>query len=437
MTRQRRIAGLVFGLVSLAGLGWTPAFAASNDPVAAKASELLAKVIAWRRDFHEHPELSGREERTSQIVAAHLRSLGLEVRDHVGGYGVVGLLRGAKPGKVVALRADMDALPVTEDVDLPFKSVIKAMVKGREVGVMHACGHDSHTAIQMGVASLLAGMRDQIAGTIVFIFQPAEEGVPDGEPGKLYGARAMIADGALDNPKVEAIFGLHAASEMPAGTISYISGPALASSDAYQVLVEGKSSHGGYPWQGIDPIVVSAQIIMGFQTIISRQSDIGKEPAVLTVGSVQAGNRNNIIPERAMMEGTLRTFDEAMRADIKRRMVLTATKIAEASEAKASINFEPNANGVTVNNPALTAKMLPSLERAAPGQVVLKEKQTAAEDFSAFAAKVPGLFISLGVQPDDKTKTAPHHSSKFLLNDKALDVGVRTMSQLALDYLAS
>ena len=437
MTFGRVAIALSLGLFGALLIQNPSAQAAASDSVPIKAKDIFPKVIAWRRDIHEHPELSGHEERTAKLVADHLKKLGLEVKTNVGGFGVVGILRGGKPGPVIGLRADMDALPVTEEVDVPFASHAKSTLRGRSVGVMHACGHDTHTAILMGVAEILTGMKADLPGTVKFIFQPAEEGMSDEAEaaGHSHGAKAMVEDGAMDNPKIEAVFGLHVGTDIPAGAIGYRSGPAMASSDTFSVRIEGKSSHGALPWLGVDPAVVSAQIILGFQTIISRQSDIAKEPAVVTVGLVQSGNRENIIPDRAFMQGTMRTFDEGMRADIKRRLTLTAEKIAEASEAKATVAFDGIQYGVTSNDPALTKRMLPSLERAAPGMVMERPKSMPAEDFSEFASRVPGFFFFLGVTPEDKSKVAPNHSPRFMVNEAGLEAGIRAMTYVALDYL--
>lgn len=394
---------------------------------------VMPKVVAWRRDIHEHPELSGQEERTARVVAEHLRSLGMEVRTGVGGHGVVGVLRGGRPGRTVALRADMDGLPVTEQVDLPFRSRVRATYNGQEVGVMHACGHDNHVAILMGTAEVLAGMKAQIPGTVVFIFQPAEEGHPDGGGG----AERMIADGVMDNPKIDAIFGLHVWSGK-LGEITYRPGPTMAASNAYRITVHGRQTHGANPWGGIDPIVVGSQIVMGLQTIISRQTDITAIPAIVTVGQFQAGVRNNIIPDSAVLIGTIRTFSDAQKADIFRRVEQTAQNIAEASGARVEVQID-SGYIVTRNDEALTARMLPTLQRAAGRDMVqLAPLATGAEDFSFFQARVPGLFFFLGVPaPEADLNTVPrNHSPLFFADERALPVGVKAMSSLALDWLA-
>ncbi|MBX3133780.1 MAG: amidohydrolase [Gemmatimonadaceae bacterium] len=414
-----------------------PLAAQAPSPLSAeldrRLSGVMPKVVAWRRDIHEHPELSGFEVRTAALVADHLRSLGMEVRTGVGGHGVVGVLRGGRPGRVVALRADMDGLPVTEQVDLPFRSRVRAQYNGQEVGVMHACGHDNHVAILMGTAELLAGMRAQLPGTVVFIFQPAEEGHPDGGGG----AERMIADGVLDDPKVEAIFGLHVWSGK-LGEITYRPGPTMAASNSYRITVHGRQTHGANPWGGIDPIVVGSQIVMGLQTIVSRQTDITANPAIVTVGQFNGGVRNNIIPDSAVLVGTIRTFSGEQKADIFRRVQATAQHIAMASGARVEVKID-SGYIVTRNDEALTARMLPTLQRAAGrDNVQLAPLATGAEDFSYFQARVPGLFIFLGVsKADADLNTVPrNHSPLFFADEAALPVGVKAMSSLALDWLA-
>lgn len=388
------------------------------------------KVVAWRRDIHEHPELSGFEVRTAALVAAHLRGLGMEVRTNVGGHGVVGVLRGGRPGRVVALRADMDGLPVTEQVDLPFASKVKSTYRGQEVGVMHACGHDNHVAALMGAAEVLAGIKAQLPGTVVFIFQPAEEGHPEGGGG----AERMLADGAFDNPKPEAVFGLHVWPG-PAGQVMYRSGPFMAAVNAYKVIVHGRQTHGSKPWGGVDPIVVSAQIINGLQTIVSRQNDITLVPSVVSVGAINAGIRDNIIPDSAVFIGTIRTFDAAQRDSTFVRIARMATNIAAASGARATVVID-SGYPVTVNTPELTAAMLPTLRRVAPSvrEIPLV---TGAEDFSYFQERVPGLFVMLGIVPpgQDPDLAASNHSPLFFADESALPVGVQVLSSLALDWL--
>ena len=399
------------------------------------ARALEARVIAWRRDLHEHPELGNREFRTAGIVADHLRKLGLdEVRTGVAHTGVVGLLKGALPGPVVALRADMDALPVNEQVDVPFASKAKAMWNGEEVGVMHACGHDCHVAILMGVAEILAGLRAQLRGSVKFIFQPAEETPPEGEEG---GAKMMIEQGALENPVPGAIFGLHVTSRQGVGTIGWRSGPTMASSDRFKITVQGKQTHGAAPWLGVDPIVTSAQIVLGLQTIVSRGMDIAKEPAVVTVGTIRGGVRENIIPDEVQMTGTIRSFDEGMRDEIHERVTTLAEAIARGSRACCTVHVRKN-YPVTVNDPKLTAAMVPTLERiAGPGKAIHVPKVTGAEDFSFFQRIVPGFFFFIGVtSPDqDPAKAYANHSPKFRVDEAGLMVGVRALANVACDWL--
>jgi len=400
------------------------------------AAALEGQVIAWRRDLHEHPELGNREFRTAGIVAAHLNALGFdEVRTKVAHTGVVGVLKGALPGPVVALRADMDALPVKEEVDLPFASKARAIWNGEEVGVMHACGHDCHVAILMGVAQLLAGLRAQLAGTVVFLFQPAEELPPEGEDG---GAKMMIAEGALQNPTPAAVFGLHVTSRLPMGVIGYRPGPTMASSDTLQITVQGRQTHGAAPWLGVDPIVTAAQVVLGLQTVVSRGVDLTHEPAVVTLGMIRGGNRGNIIPDSVEMRGTIRSFDEAMRDDIHERVTTLAEAVARGSRAGCTVCIRKN-YPVTVNDPALTAAMLPTLQRVAgPGRLELVNKVTGSEDFSFFQRVVPGLFFFLGVTPpgSDPKKAPSNHSPRFFADERALVTGVRALAQLACDQLA-
>jgi amidohydrolase len=437
---QRTFIFLALG-ISLAGAA-TSAHAIDDQLLATIGSRVSAvetKMIGWRRDIHQHPELSNQEQRTAALVAAHLRSLGLDVKTGVGGTGVVGLLKGNQPGRVIALRADMDALPVKELVDLPFASKAKGIHMGKEVDVMHACGHDGHTAILMAAAEVLAGMKDQIQGSVKFIFQPAEEGPSEAPHGKddHIGALAMVDAGVLDNPKVDAVFGLHLIPAIPAGTIAYRPGPILASGDSFSLKVTGRQTHGGFPWNGVDPIVSTAQIIMGLQTIVSRQLNLSKEAAVVSIGSVHGGNRENIIPESVELLGTVRTFDDEMREDTLKRMKITAESIAQASGAKAEINFVKPGYSATVNDETLTARMIPVLKQATEGKAVLAPKLSASEDFSEFQKKVPGMFFflgSTGARQDPKT-AAPNHSPKFEIDEGSLAVGARAMTALTLEYL--
>ena len=401
-----------------------------------KVRALEPKIIAWRRDLHQNPELSNRELRTAKLVADHLRKLGMEVKTGVAKTGVVGLLKGGKPGPVVALRADMDALPVTEESDLPFRSTVKTEYLGQPVGVMHACGHDAHVAILLGVAEALASVREQIPGTVKFIFQPAEEGPPPGEEG---GAPLMVAEGVLENPKPAAIFGLHVISGIPAGMITYRSGPLMASADWLYITVKGKQTHGAWPWSGIDPVVTSAQIVTGLQNIVARQIDVSKEPAVVTVATIHGGARKNIIPDQVEMTGTIRTFDESMRQDVHARIKHISESIAEANHAHADVKVE-KAVPVTVNDPTLTEKMIPTLKRiGGDGGSRPQQRVMVAEDFSYFQEKVPGLFYFVGVTPKDQdmAAAAPNHSPRFHIDETGLVQGARSLAALAVDFLSA
>ena len=414
----------------------TPIAASSlATQIDAAARDIEARLIAWRRDFHAHPELGNREFRTAGIVADHLRALGFdEVRTGVAHTGVVGLLKGALPGPVVALRADMDALPVAEEVDLPFASKVKAELIGDQVGVMHACGHDCHTSILMAVAEVLAGQRGGLRGSVKFIFQPAEELPPEGEDG---GAKMMIDEGAMENPRPAAVFGLHVTSRLPLNVVGYRPGPTMASADNLKITVHGSQTHGAMPWAGVDPIVVSAQVVLGLQTVISRQTDLTKEPAVVTIGTIHGGLRENIIPESVEMRGTIRTFDEEMRDDIHERVTYLAEAISRGSRAGCTVCIKKN-YPVTVNDPELTAAMVPTLGRVAgPNHLALVPKVTGSEDFSFFQRVVPGLFIFLGVTPaeQDIGKAAPNHSPRFYVDERCLVTGVRALAHLAVDYL--
>ena len=394
-----------------------------------------AAVVAWRRDLHQHPELGNREFRTAGIVADHLRALGLdEVRTGVAHTGVVGLLKGALPGPVVALRADMDGLPVTEEVDVPFVSKARGQWNGEEVGVMHACGHDCHVAILMGVAQVLAGLRGQLRGSVKFIFQPAEEMPPEGEDG---GAKMMVAEGALEKPTPNAIFGLHVTSRLPTGVVGYRPGPTMASSDKLKITVHGRQTHGAAPWMGVDPIVTAAQVILGLQTVVSRTIDLTEEPAVVTIGAIRGGVRENIIPDSVEMRGTIRTFNEQMRDDIHERVTNLAEFVSRGSRAGCKVCIDKN-YPVTINDPALTEAMVPTMKRVAGEQgLMLVPKVTGSEDFSFFQRVVPGLFVFLGVTPTgtDPKKAAPNHSPRFFADDTGLLLGVRTLAHLACDFL--
>lgn len=399
-----------------------------------RAGQIQDKVVAWRRDIHQHPELSNREFRTSKIVADHLTALGLEVKTGVAHTGVVGILRGGKPGLVVALRADMDALPVTEEVDVPFASKVRSTYNGVDVGVMHACGHDVHTSVLMGVAEVLAGMKANLPGTVKFIFQPAEEGTPAGEDG---GAGLMVKEGALENPKPDAIFALHVFPDSEAGAIAYRSGGALASADGLHITVKGVQTHGAMPWGGVDPVVVSAQIILGLQTIESRQVNVTRAPSIVTIAMIHGGVRSNIIPDSVEMTGTIRALDNDMRKDIHARVKRTAEQIASSAGASAQVTIDLGVP-VTVNDPALTALMVPTLERVAgKNNVINSPPKTGAEDFSLFAEKVPGLFIFLGSRPKgvDPATVAQNHSPRFFVDESCIPLGIRAMANLAVDYL--
>ncbi len=405
--------------------------------VLAAADRLESRVVAWRRDFHRHPELGNREVRTAGIVADHLRTLGFdEVREGVAHTGVVGTLVGGRAGPVVALRADMDALPVAEEVDVPFRSTERAQWNGRECGVMHACGHDAHTAILMGVAELLAGMRESIPGTVRFLFQPAEETPPIGEEG---GARMMVEQGCLENPRVGAVFGLHVTSIHPTGRIGYRSGPLMASADDFRIFVRGTQTHAAMPWLGVDPIVVGSQIVMGLQTVVSRRMNITREPSVVTVGVFQAGVRPNIIPDEAKLEGTIRTFDERQRDEIHEHVKRLSEMIAQAGGARADVHIH-RWYDVTVNDPALTQWSVPTLARVAGADnVSVVDKVCGAEDFSFYQKVVPGFFFFVGCTPPevDARTAAPNHSPRFQVDEACLKLGVRSLASLALDWLAA
>lgn len=390
------------------------------------------KVVEWRRYFHQNPELSNREYNTSKKIQAHLKQLGIETKV-MAGTGVVGILKGGKPGPVVALRADMDGLPVTERNDLSFKSRAVGEYNGQNVGVMHACGHDSHVAILMGTAEVLSKLKNEVPGTVVFLFQPAEEGAPGTEEG---GAPLLIKEGALDNPKVEAVFGLHISSNLDLGKIYYKPEAFMASSDWFTIKVKGKQTHGAAPWQGVDPIVVSTQIIQGLQTIVSRQMDLTTAPVIITVGKITAGVRANIIPEEANMEGTIRTLDSKMQKEVHERIRITAKNIAEAAGATAEVNIDTKTL-VTYNDPKLVAQTLPSLQKAAgENNVILDHWTTGAEDFSFYGTKAPSFFFDLGARDPKKTvgESFAHHTPDFYIDDSKLDVGVKAFCQLVFDY---
>lgn len=443
-----RLAGLLFSLaiaITQGGAAQAAGTAITSAQIDAAAKAIEPKTIEWRRDFHAHPELSNREVRTAEQIAKRLRALGMEVQTGVGLNGVVGLLRGGQSGRTVGLRADMDALPVTEQTDVPFKSKVTAQFRGETVGVMHACGHDSHVAILLSVAEVLAGMRQQLAGQVLFVFQPAEEGPPEGERG---GAQLMLEQGAFKAAKPDVMYGLHVMASLPTGVIGYRSGPFMASADSFTLTVKGRQTHGSRPWGGVDPIVTSSQIVLGLQTIVSRQIDITAIPAVITVGAIKGGIRFNIIPDEVQMVGTVRTFSTDVRNDIVRRMQTTASNIAEASGATATVRFKDlskpeSADEITVptvvNDAAVTAAALPLFERLV-GKANVREVslQTTADDYAVFAQQAPSLYFWLGVTPPDRdpAKVAFNHSPQFYLDEAAMITGVRALLTLTTEYLS-
>lgn len=404
-----------------------------SKEINAATDKIAPKLVEWRRHLHQYPELSNREFKTSKYIEEHLRKLGLEVRTDIAKTGVVAILKGALPGPTLALRADMDALPVTERNSLAFMSKEKAEYNGAQVGVMHACGHDTHVSMLMGAAEVLSGMRDKIKGTVVFIFQPAEEGAPAGEEG---GAALMVKEGVMDNPKIDAIFGIHINSQTEIGTIKYKEGAAMAAADWFTIKVKGKQTHGSQPWNGIDPIAVSAQIINGLQMIVSRQSELTKAPVVITVGKINAGVRENIIPEELTMAGTIRTLDSAMQKDVHEKIKRTVEFIAAANGTTAEVSIETKTL-VTFNTPNLVKKMLPSLEKSVgKSNVIENEWTTGAEDFSYFGEKAPSFFFFVGGMPKGKNPkdAAPHHTPDFFIDDSRLDVGVKAFCNIVFDY---
>src|SRR5215216_411750 len=447
--RENIMAGLfrLFAtlLVFLAAMWLPSAWAQSIVPdleqeIRQRAAQIESQLIAWRRDIHEHPELGEQETRTAALVAEHLRKLGLEVKTGVARTGIVAILRGGKPGPVVALRADMDALPVKEPDGLPFASKAKGKYLGREVDVMHACGHDAHTAILMATAEVLVAMKDKLPGTVKFIFQPAEEGpsLYTAFTGKIWGARAMIKEGALQDPKPDAVFGLHVNSGLPSGRLAYRAGPAMASADELRIKVTGRQGHGGYPWRAVDPITTAAQIVLGLQTIVSRRTDLMKSPTVVSVTTINGGSRFNIVPDVVDMTGTIRTYDAGVRAAVHRDIRQIAENIAASANAKADVEiielYDP-----LINNDRVTARMVPVLERAADGDATLNERYGASEDMSFFLNEVPGLYFVLGIVPRDQdlAKAAPNHSPNFTIDEKALVVGVRALAMVTVNYLAA
>jgi len=426
-------------LLGLSLFSVLPAFAqtdAFKTLVSSKADAIQEQVVTWRRDFHQHPELGNREYRTSDIIAKYLTSLGLEVQTKVATTGVVGILRGGHPGPVVALRADMDGLPVKERTPVPFASKERAQYNGVEVGVMAACGHDSHVAMLMGAATVLSSMKKDIHGTVKFIFQPAEEGTPVGEKG---GAKEMVEEGVLENPKVDAVFGLHINSQCEVGKITYRPGGSMAAVNNFKIVVTGRSAHGAAPWSSVDPILVSAEIVNNLQSIVSRNVNITENPAIVTVGAINGGNRDNIIPETVTMLGTLRAMSTSDMDLLKSRLNEVATKTAEAQGAKAEVICPYSTSyPVTYNNPDLTQKMLPTLQATAGAdKVILDHPITGAEDFSFYEEKVPGLFVHLGGMPvgGDPKKAPSHHTPDFYIDESGFSLGVKTLCNLTLDYM--
>ncbi len=421
-----------------------PAAAPSNASaleaeVRRRTAEIAPKLIAWRHDIHQHPELGDQEHRTARVVEQHLRRLGLEVRTGVARTGVVGILKGGRPGRTVALRADMDALPVKEDTKLPFASKATATLQGQQVPVAHACGHDAHTAMLMAAAEVLAGMRAELPGTVVFLFQPAEEGssLVSAASGKSWGAKLMLEEGVFKKTRPDAVFALHVMPG-PSGEISYRTGPVAASSDTLEITITGKQGHGGMPWNTIDAITTSALAITGLQTVVSRRANLTASPAVVSIGTINGGSRNNIVAEKVVMSGTIRTYDEGVRAQVHRDIHTSVEHIAASAGAKGAVTIIPT-YAVTVNDEALTRQMAPVLERAADGQVTTAPLAGASEDFSFFAKAAPGMYVFLGATPagQDPAKAAPNHSPKFVVDDGALEVGARVLASLAVGFLTA
>ncbi|MEJ7860169.1 MAG: amidohydrolase [Pyrinomonadaceae bacterium] len=400
-----------------------------------ETEKILPKVVEWRRHLHQFPELGNREFKTAAYIEKHLRGLNLEVRTKIAKTGVVGILKGDLPGPTIGLRADMDGLPVSERVILPFASKEKTEYNGQTVGVMHACGHDTHVAMLLGTAEVLAKMKNKIRGTVVFIFQPAEEGAPVGEEG---GAALMVKEGVMDSPKIDAIFGIHIDSKSEIGKIKYKSGSFMAAADWFTIKVKGKQTHGSTPWTGVDPIATASQIINGLQMIVSRQSELTKAPVVITIGKINGGVRENIIPEEMTMAGTIRTLDDAMQKDVHEKIKLTAQKIAESMGATAEVSIETKTL-VTYNTPELVAQMLPSLAKSVGKENLIEtEWITGAEDFSYFRLKAPAFFFQVGGMPKGKNPkdAAPHHTPDFFIDDSRLDVGIKAFCNIVFDYQA-
>jgi len=422
-----------FSLISIAAFSQQDALKL-KEKVALATEKIESRCIAWRKQIHQYPELGNRETKTAALVAAHLRKLGIEVKEGVAKTGVVGILKGGQPGPCIALRADMDALPIVEKGNLSYASKVRTTYNGNEVGVMHACGHDTHVAMLMSVAEILSGIKNELKGTIKFIFQPAEEGPPEGEEG---GAALMIKEGVMDNPKVDVVFGMHIESYIEVGQVQYKPGAFMASAEWFSIVVKGKGTHGAQPWLGVDPIAISAQIIEGLQTIVSRQSELTKAPVVITIGKIQGGVRNNIIPDECRMDGTIRTLDNAMREDVHTRIKHTAKSIAEAGGATAEVEIVTKTL-ITYNTPDLVKKMIPSLESAAgASNVSEREWVTGAEDFSYYGTKAPSLFLYLGGMPkgNDPKKAPPHHTAEFFVDDAGMKTGIKTFCHLVIDYM--
>lgn len=441
MSGRRSVVSFVSALTLFLSLAdWACADSAALEAeVRRRARAVEEKLIAWRRDIHQHPELGDQETRTSKLVEKHLRGLKLEVRAGVARTGVVGVLKGGKPGRTVALRADMDALPVQEPAGLPFASKQMAKYHGKLVPVMHACGHDCHTAMLMATAELLAGMKDDLPGTVMFIFQPAEEGSSLFEPssGKSWGARLMLEEGLFKDIKPDAVFGLHV---MPGrlGELSYRRGATTASGDTLEMTVTGKQGHGGMPWNTVDPIATSALIISGLQTVVSRKANLTESPLVVTIGTINGGTVPNVVPESVRMTGTIRAYDEKVREQAHRDIRLAVERIAESAGAKAKVSIT-KIYATTINDETLTERMEPVLKRAADGKVARAPLAGASEDFSFYAKEAPGLFVFLGITPADQdpAKAAPNHNPKFFVDESALVVGTRTMASLAVNFLSA
>ena len=425
---------LVFSFFSNFAVAQNGSTDALHQKISEQSEKIFDQVVEWRRHFHENPELSNREDQTAAYIADYLRTLGIQVETGVAHTGVVGILKGGKPGPVVGLRADIDALPVRERTDVPFKSTKTTTYLGSEVGVMHACGHDTHIAMLMGAAKILADMKEELPGTVKFIFQPAEEGAPPGEEG---GAKLMVKEGVLQNPDVDVIFGQHINSKTPVGTIRYKPMGTMAAADRFVIKVKGKQTHGSTPWTGVDPIVTSAKIIEGLQTIISRQTELTKAAAVISVGKIRAGVRNNIIPEEAEMIGTIRTLDTEMQQKIHNDIRHVATKIGESMGAEVEVEIEKGVP-VTYNDPALTEAMVPTLQQVAGSeQVILSDAVTGAEDFSFFQKEIPGFYYFVGGMPKDMkpSEAAPHHTPDFFIEEEGMKLGVKSLATLTVDYM--